>query len=101
MDYEAAFDALNRASLGHMLDLFLSPSMVRRVVSLYFDAKAKVMVNNTCGPEFDLHRGVRQGCPASPSFFTVALSFISWSFRIAFEGIKLINLQLATLEYDV
>jgi len=73
--------------------------MVRRVISLYFDAKAKVVVNDEIGPEFNLLRGVRQGCPASPSFFTVALAFISWSFRVTFEGIKLIHLHLSTLEY--
>ena len=73
--------------------------MVRRVVTLYFDAKAKVMVNGDVGPEFDLFRGVRQGCPASPSFFTVALAFISWSYRLTFEGIKLVHLHLSTLEY--
>ena len=99
VDYKGAFDALNRTTLGRVLNLFLSPTMVRRVLSLYFDAKAKVSLNNTVGPEFDLHRGVRQGCPASPSFFTVALAFISWSFRLTFEGIKLVRLHLATLEY--
>ena len=99
VDYKGAFDALNRTTLGRVLTLFLSPSMVRRVLSLYFDAKAKVVVNNCVGPEFDLHRGVRQGCPASPSFFTVALAFISRSFRIAFEGIKLVHLHLSSLEY--
>ena len=99
VDYKGAFDALNRTTLGRVLGLFLSPSMVRRVLSLYFDAKAMVSVNNTIGPEFELQRGVRQGCPASPSFFTVALAFISWSFRLAFEGIKLVNLHLSSLEY--
>ena len=99
IDYKGAFDALNRTTLGRVLSLFLSPSMVRRVLSLYFDAKAKVVVENTEGPLFDLLRGVRQGCPASPSFFTVALAFISRSFRIAFEGVKLLRLHLCTLEY--
>lgn len=99
VDYKGAFDALNRTTLGRVLALFLPPSMVCRVLSLYFDAKAMVMVNRTVGPEFELHRGVRQGCPASPSFFTVALAFISWSFRITFEGIKLIHLHLSSLEY--
>ena len=73
--------------------------MTRRVLCLYFDARAKVVVNNCTGPEFDLKRGVRQGCPASPNFFTVALAFISYSFRIAFEGIKLVHLHLSSLEY--
>ena len=63
IDYKGAFDSLNRTTLGRVLGLFLPPSMVRRVISLYFDAKAKVMVNNTIGPGFDLHRGVREGCP--------------------------------------
>ena len=73
--------------------------MVRRVICLYFDAKAKVVVNGATGPEFNLLRGVRQGCPASPSFFTIALAFISHSFRITFEGMKHVHLYLSTLEY--
>ena len=99
VDYKGAFDALNRTTLGRVLGLFLSPSMVRRVLSLYFDAKAMVSVNGSLGREFKLLRGVRQGCPASPSFFTVALAFISWSFRVAFEGIRLVTLHLSSLEY--
>ena len=97
--YKGAFDALNRTTLGRVLNLFLSPSMVKRVLTLYFDAKAKVTLDSSVGPEFNLQRGVRQGCPASPSFFTIALSFISWSFRLTYEGIKLVTLHLSTLEY--
>ena len=57
--YKGAFDALNRTTLGRVLGLFLSPSMVRRVMCLYFDAKANVKIKNTIGPAFDLLRGVR------------------------------------------
>ena len=42
---------------------------------------------------------MRQGCPASPSFFTVALAFISWSFRLTFGGLRLATHVLACLEY--
>ena len=41
VDYKGAFDALNRTTLGRILALFLSPSMVQRVMCLYFDAKSK------------------------------------------------------------
>ena len=99
IDYKGAFDALNRTTLSRILSLFLSPSMVRRVMCLYFDAKANVRIDNICGPAFDLLRGVRQGCPASPSFFTVALAFVSWSFRVAFSGIKLVHFHLSCMEY--
>ena len=50
VDYKGAFDALNRTTLGRVLGLFLSPSMVRRVMCLYFDAKANVKIKNTIGP---------------------------------------------------
>ena len=68
-------------------------------MSLYFDAKANVRISDITGPVFELFRGVRQGCPASPSFFTVALAFVSWSFRTAFLGIKLVHLHLSSIEY--
>jgi hypothetical protein len=99
VDYKGAFDALNRTTLGRVLALFLSPTMVKRLLSLCFDAKAMVVIDGAAGPAFDLLRGVRQGCPASPSIFTVALSFISWSFRLAFQGIKLVHLHISSLEY--
>ena len=99
VDYKGAFDALNRTTLGRVLGLFLSPAMVRRVMCLYFDAKANVKIKNVVGPVFDLLRGVRQGCPASPNFFTLALAFVSWTFRSTFQGIKLVNLYLSTIEY--
>ena len=99
VDYKGAFDALNRTTLGRVLALFLSPTMVKRMLSLYFDAKAMVVIDGAAGPTFDLLRGVRQGCPASPSIFTIALSFISWSFRLTFQGIKLVHLHLSSLEY--
>jgi len=66
---------------------------------VYFDAKANVKIRNIIGPTFDLLRGVRQGCPASPSFFTVALAFVSWTFWSTFKGIKLVHLCLSTIEY--
>ena len=68
-------------------------------MSLYYDAKANVRINDITGIMFELFRGVRQGCPVSPSFFTVALSFVSWSFRSAFNGIKLVHLYLSSIEY--
>ena len=68
-------------------------------MSLYFDAKANVRINDITGPVFELLRGVRQGCPASPSFFTVALAFVSWSFRTTFIGIKLVHFHLSSMEY--
>jgi len=55
---------------------------------LYLDANANVRINNITGTVFYLLRGVRQGCPVSPSFFTVALAFVSSCFLITFSGIS-------------
>ena len=68
--------------------------MVRRIMCLYLDAEANVRIGDVCGAAFPLLRGVRQGCPTYPisfSFFTVALAFVSWTFRITFVGIKLVS----------
>ena len=54
VDYKDAFDSLNRTTLGRVLCLFLSPNMVRRVLSLYFDEGALVSVDGTNGPEFSV-----------------------------------------------
>jgi len=80
---KGAFNAPNCTTLGHIIGLFLSPSMIQRVVCLYFNAKGQVVVDGVTGPEFNLMCGVRQGCSASPSFLTVALVHISWSYRLA------------------
>ena len=53
VDYKGAFDALNRTALGRILSLFLSPTMVRRVMCLYFDAKANVRINDIAGIAFE------------------------------------------------
>ena len=47
-------------TLGRVLDLFLSPRMVRWVLSLYFDARALVSVDGIKGPEFNLLLGVNK-----------------------------------------
>ena len=99
VDYKGAFHALNRTTLGRVLGLFLTPTTLRRVMCLYFDAKASVKIKNTIGPMFDLLCGLRQGCPASPSFFTITLAFVSWTFRSTFKGIKLVHFFLSTIEY--
>ena len=54
VDYKGAFDGLNLVKLDRILKLFLSPSMVKRVLSLYFEAKAMEVINGTTGPEFGL-----------------------------------------------
>ena len=59
VDYKGAFDALNRTALARILSLFLSPTMVRRIMCLYFDAKANVCINDVTGAVFELFRGVR------------------------------------------
>ena len=66
---------------------------------MYFDAKDNVRISDAIGDAFDLLRGVRQGCSASPSFFTVVLAFISWTFCIIFCSIKLIHFYLSSFEY--
>ena len=68
VEYKGAFDAPNLTTLGSVLKLFLPPKN-GATGNVYFDAKALVSVDNVCGAQFNLEHGVRQGWPASPSFF--------------------------------
>ena len=94
VDYKGAFDALNRTTLGCVLKLFLTPNMMYRVMCLYFDAKALVSVAHNSILNIMWCKDA-QPLPVSSQ----GPSFISWSFRLIFKGIRLMNLHLSLLEY--
>ena len=99
MDYKGAFDAFNRTTLSRVLSLFLPPCMVHRTMALYLNAGANVHIKDITGIIFELFCDVHQGCPALPSFFTITLAFVSWSFRNVFRGIRLITFYLRSIGY--
>jgi len=73
LDFEKAFDRIEWDFLFKALGkLGFSPTWVRWVASLYRDATSAIKVNGVAGPDFQLARSVRQGCPLAPYLFILA-----------------------------
>jgi len=100
IDYKAAFDGISRNAIYEILSSFLPLKLVHRVMQLYDGARLAI---STPDPNknnfFDHSMGIKQGCPASPSFFTAVLSFLTFSVSTVFKGISLGSLNLLSLEY--
>jgi exonuclease III len=74
IDSEKAFDRVEWEYLWDVLKrMEIPPQFVRMIQSLYHSATAQVRVNGHLTTAFPLSRGVRQGCPASPLLYVLAL----------------------------
>ncbi|CAG5039926.1 unnamed protein product [Parnassius apollo] len=67
MDVEKAYDRVDRDVLWQTLNSFgLSAGLIQALESLCRDSGACVRINGVDSDWFDIHKGVRQGCVASP-----------------------------------
>ena len=70
LDYEKAFDKIDRAFLWHkLLEENICGKMINVIKNMYKCAKSCVMVNDDISPLFDVEIGVRQGENLSPVLF--------------------------------
>ncbi|KAG7301870.1 hypothetical protein JYU34_013269 [Plutella xylostella] len=72
LDLEKAYDRVARNELWKTLSMFgLSGELIRALKSLYVTSSACVRINGPCTDWFGIHKGVRQGCVASPWLFNL------------------------------
>ena len=75
LDYEKAFDKVDRAFLWHkLLNQNISGRILNVIRNIYSSAKSCVMVNGVCSNFFNTHIGVRQGENLSPILFSLFLN---------------------------
>ena len=70
LDFEKAFDRLDHNFMLSVLDRMAFPTeFMNWIKLLYTSATSSVRINNITSKGFELHSGVRQGCPISPLLF--------------------------------
>jgi len=82
LDFEKAYDSLEWEFLQESLRFFnFGPSFRKWVTVLYNNSCTSLKNNNYHSDEFELSRGVRQGCPLSALLFTVAVETMAIQIR--------------------
>lgn len=75
VDMKAAFDSVDRGKLIEaMRRRGVREGIVRRCMEILRETSCKVRVGDREGEEFSTVKGVRQGCPLSPSLFTLLVA---------------------------
>ena len=85
-DFSKAYDTLDRTWLRRCLVHMGFPAPFLRWVDLLLASnRNRVMVNGWLSTTFPLHSGVRQGCPASPPLYIVAVQPLAAHIRALVE----------------
>ena len=90
IDYEKAFDRINRSLLWHKLvDENVSSKFVRAVKSMYTDVKSCIKYKSILSGFFNSHMGLKQGDPNSPLMFMMFINDIVDNINSDLENILL------------
>lgn len=82
LDAEKAFDKVNWEFLFSALKKFgFGESFLHWVKILYSSPLAQINTNGIISQRITLHRGTRQGCPLSPSLFTIFIEPLAAAIR--------------------
>lgn len=75
VDLKAAFDRVCRTTLWSTMEkLGVSGTLVKRIKEIYQESKNAVRTNGDISRWFWTDKGVRQGCPLSPSLFAIMIA---------------------------
>ena len=94
LDVAKAFDRIEWFYLFHILPKFsFSPICIKWIKELYHNPVACFKTNNLIFPPFQLFRSIRQGRPASPVIFMLALEPLACAIKANqnITGITLFN----------
>jgi len=93
LNFEKAFNRIEWDFLFKALDkLGFSPTWVHWVASLYWDATSAIKVNGVAGPNFQLARSVRQGCPLAPYLFIIVTDVLGYMLDDPKHGVEGLSL---------
>ena len=102
IDFEKAFDSLEWEFLSKAIETFNFGSDFKRWIQVLYNNISSCTVNNGfSSPFFNLHRGVRQGCPLSGMLFILAVEILSCAIRSEklIRGIQVKGKELKLTQY--
>ena len=103
IDYEKAFDNVNRAFLWQkLLNSGVNGAILRIIINIYERSKSCVKVDNNCSDYFQCFKGVRQGENLSPLLFAVYLNDLSDCLRSCTEvsGLSSLKQEAKNIGWD-
>ena len=97
IDYEKAFDRVYHSTLMKILSEINIHSKDRRIIqNLYWEQTASIVTETGTSEEFEVKRGVRQGCVLSPMLFNLYTEKI---FKEDLNGVRMGGEQFSNLRY--
>ena len=92
LDFEKAFDSLERNYLQKCLEVFnFGPQLQQWIKVIYSNISSCVLNDGHTTRHLNLGRGVRKGCPLSGTLFVIRIEILSNAIRISkqIKGIKI------------
>ncbi|CAG9134602.1 unnamed protein product [Plutella xylostella] len=100
VDLEKAYDRVRRNDLWETLSVYgVDGHLTRALRSLYRESSACVRINGAYTDWFGIHRGVRQGCVASPWLFNLFMDSCLKDMKDDERGLRIGELLLKCLMY--
>ena len=100
IDLEKAYDRVMRNELWSALAMHgVNSSLIRALKSLYKDSSACVRINGAYTDWFNIERGVRQGCVASPWLFNLFMDTCLNDLKSNDCGLRMSELTIKCLLY--
>ena len=81
VDFEKAFDTIEWHFISNTLEVFKFFNFQKWISVIYNNTQSAVMNGGHMTDYFEITRGVRQGCPLSPSLFIFAVELLALKIR--------------------
>jgi len=82
IDYEKAYDNVNRDKLWEMKDNKIPNYFLNTIKCIYRNTKVRMKFNDGISEPIYINKGVRQGCGLSPVLFNIYINKIIQEFKI-------------------
>ena len=86
IDYEKAYDKVNRDKLWEMLDNKIPDYLLNTIKCIYRNTNIRIKFNDGISEPIHISKGVRQGCGLSLLLFNIYISKIILEFKTDKEG---------------